>query len=55
MIVAFITSKMLNVIPELDVIISTQDPEFSKTGLKVTYVLKLAKISTVRKDLTEGF
>jgi mRNA interferase MazF len=54
LIVASITSKMLNLIPEVDVLISAQDPGFSKTGLKVTSVLKLTKISTVHKDLAEG-
>lgn len=54
LIVAFITSKMVNIIPELDVLISADNPEFSRTGLKSTSVLKLAKVSTVRKDLAEG-
>jgi len=54
LILAFITSKMLNVQPELDIVISAEDLEFYKTGLKVSSVLKLTKISTVRKDLAEG-
>jgi mRNA interferase MazF len=54
LIVAAITSKMFNVFPELDVLIKAEDPEFYKTGLKVSSVLKLTKISTVRKDLAEG-
>ena len=54
LIVAAITSKMLNVVPEWDVFISAEDLEFYKTGLKVSSVLKLTKISTVRKDLAEG-
>ena len=54
LIVAAITSKMINVIPELDIFIGSEDPEFYKTGLKVSSVLKLTKVSTVRKDLAEG-
>jgi mRNA interferase MazF len=54
LIVAYITSKMLNILPELDVLISLDNPEFYKTGLKVSSVLKLTKVSTVRKDLAEG-
>jgi mRNA interferase MazF len=54
LIVAAITSKILNVFPEWDIRISAEDPEFYKTGLKVSSVLKLTKISTVRKDLAEG-
>ena len=54
LIVAAITSKMLNVVPEWDVFIRAEDSDFYKTGLKVSSVLKLTKISTVRKDLAEG-
>lgn len=54
LIVAAITTTMYNVFPEWDVVISREDPEFFKTGLKATSVLKLTKISTVRKDLAEG-
>ena len=54
LIVAYITSKMLNILPELDVLINLDNPEFYKTGLKVSSVLKLTKVSTVRKDLAEG-
>lgn len=54
LIVAAITTTMFNVFPEWDVYISTQDPEFYQTGLKAASVLKLTKISTVRKDLAEG-
>jgi mRNA interferase MazF len=54
LIVAAITTTMYNVFPEWDVVINTDDPEFFKTGLKATSVLKLTKISTVRKDLAEG-
>jgi mRNA interferase MazF len=39
-IVAFITSRTQGIHPELDVLISMEDPEFDKTGLKATSVLK---------------
>lgn len=54
LIVAAITTTMFNVSPEWDVFIGTGDPEFHQTGLKAASVLKLTKISTVRKDLAEG-
>jgi mRNA interferase MazF len=54
LIVAAITTTMFNMSPEWDVIIDTKEPEFYKTGLKAASVLKLTKISTVRKDLAEG-
>lgn len=54
LIVAAITTTMVNVFPEWDVYIRAEYPEFYKTGLKAASVLKLTKISTVRKDLAEG-
>ncbi len=54
LIVAAITTTMFNVFPEWDIVIETDDSEFHKTGLKAASVLKLTKISTVRKDLAEG-
>lgn len=54
LIVASITTTMFNIFPEWDVIIDAGDPEFHNTGLKVTSILKLTKISTISKDLAEG-
>jgi mRNA interferase MazF len=53
LIVAAITTSLVNA-SEFDVFISNKYPEFNKTGLKAPSVLKLTKISTVRKDLAEG-
>jgi mRNA interferase MazF len=53
-IVAAITTSITNAIPEMDVFIHNKHPEFYKTGLKEASVLRLTKISTVRKDLAEG-
>jgi hypothetical protein len=52
--VAAITTTVFNVVPEWDVFIRAEDSEFYQTGLKAASVLKLTKISTVRKDLAEG-
>lgn len=54
LIVAAITTTMSNLFPEWDVYIDAEDPGFYQTGLKAASVLKLTKISTVRKDLAEG-
>jgi len=54
LIVAAITTTKANAFPGLDVIISIKSRNFYKTGLKTTSVLKLTKISTIRKDLAEG-
>jgi mRNA interferase MazF len=53
LIVAAITTSLVNA-TEFDVFISKKNPDFNKTGLKAPSVLKLTKISTVRKDLAEG-
>lgn len=53
LIVAAITTSLVNA-TEFDVYISKKKPDFNKTGLKAPSVLKLTKISTVRKDLAEG-
>lgn len=53
LIVAAITTSIINA-TEFDVFISKKYPEFYNTGLKAASVLKLTKISTVRKDLAEG-
>jgi len=53
-IILIITTTTFNIFPEWDVYIGTKDPEFYQTGLKAASVLKLTKISTVRKDLAEG-
>ena len=54
LIVAAITTTMVNAFPEWDVYIRTEHPKFYKTGLKAASVIKLTKISTVHKDLAEG-
>lgn len=54
LIIAAITTSIINAIPELDVFIHNKCPEFYKTGLKAASILKLTKISTVRKDLAKG-
>jgi mRNA interferase MazF len=53
LIVAAITTSLANA-TEFDILISKTNPDFYKTGLKAPSVLKLTKISTVRKDLAEG-
>jgi len=54
LIVASITTTMLNMFPEWDVIIDSGNPQFHNTGLKATSILKLTKISTISRDLAEG-
>ena len=54
MIVAAITTTMFNLSAEWDVVIPMDDQDFNKTGLKAASVIKLTKISTIRKDLAEG-
>jgi len=53
-VVASISSKIPFVPSEIDVLITKNDANFSKTGLKVDSVLKLDKIATVLKSLIVG-
>jgi len=53
LIAAAITTSLANA-TEFDIFISKKNPDFNKTRLKAPSVLKLTKISTVRKDLAEG-
>jgi len=54
LIVAAITTTMFNLSAEWDVVIRMDNPKFNKTGLKAASVIKLTKISTIRKDLAKG-
>jgi mRNA interferase MazF len=47
-VVAFISSKANKPEPT-DVIIDVEHPEFKKTGLKITSILKLDKVATISK------
>jgi len=53
-IVAFISSKIAPELSETDVLITTENPDFKKTGLKVESVIKIDKVATVLKDLIVG-
>jgi mRNA interferase MazF len=53
-IVAFISSKIAPELSETDVLITTENPDFKKTGLKAESVIKIDKVATVLKDLIVG-
>ena len=53
-IVAFISSRIPNEMPDTDIVITSQHPSFKRTGLKVSSVIKLDKIATMLKDLIAG-
>ncbi len=49
--VCFISSQNVNQISSEEFIIDTSDPEFYKTGLKVTSKVRVAKIVTIQRNL----
>jgi mRNA interferase MazF len=49
--VFFISSQNVNIISSEEFIIETSDPEFSKTGLKVTSKVRVSKIVTIQRNL----
>ncbi|MGB9722236.1 MAG: type II toxin-antitoxin system PemK/MazF family toxin [bacterium] len=53
-ILAFISSKIPDRPSETDVIITSKNAGFKKTGLKVDSVIRLDKITTVLKELVLG-
>jgi len=52
-IVAFISS-VKNRIQKTDIILNSQDKNFSKTGLKADSVIKIGKIATLDKKIILG-
>ena len=53
-VMAFISSKVLSELSDVDVSITKNHAGFGKAGLKVDSVIKLDKIATVMKDLIVG-
>ncbi|WP_107670613.1 type II toxin-antitoxin system PemK/MazF family toxin [Cyanothece sp. BG0011] len=49
--VCFISSQNVNIISPEEFLIDKSDPEFSKTGLKVTSKVRVAKIVTIQRNL----
>ncbi len=52
-VAAFISSRVDKPKPT-DIIIEQEHPEFKKTGLKITSILKLDKVATISKNLIAG-
>lgn len=52
-IVAFISS-LKNRIQKTDIVLSSQDKDFFKTGLKVDSVIKIGKLATLDKKIILG-
>ena len=53
-ILVFISSQIPSTPSDTDIMITTKDKGFKKTGLKMDSVIKLDKIATVLKDLIIG-
>lgn len=53
-VVAFISSRVPVNISGSELLIGENHPAFSRTGLKVSSVIKFDKVATLSKDLIEG-
>jgi len=53
-VVAFISSNVPKKSTLTDVIIEETHPEFGRTGLKVSSMIRLDKVATILKDLIVG-
>lgn len=53
-VVAFISSRVPEEPAETDVIVGEDHPEFKRTGLKRSSVIRLDKIATVSRELVVG-
>lgn len=53
-LVAFVTSFKGDPLQATDLLISTDDPDFKKTGLKRPSVVRLGKLFTLQKGLMVG-
>lgn len=53
-IVAFISSRVPPALPAYGLLILSEHPAFTATGLKISSVIKFDKIATLSKTLIEG-
>lgn len=51
LLLALITSRTSQTVPELDVIIEPSDPHYASTGLKVRSVVRLARLASVESSI----
>ncbi|MEQ8192749.1 MAG: type II toxin-antitoxin system PemK/MazF family toxin, partial [Candidatus Eremiobacterota bacterium] len=52
-LVALITSNTVRPLENSDYLLTTSDPEFSGTGLKIDSVFRMAKIHNLKKSLAQ--
>jgi len=54
LLLALITSRVYQAIPEFDEIIDTSDSDYSATGLKVRSVVRLARLTSVDESVVNA-
>jgi mRNA interferase MazF len=47
LLLALVSSRTYQVVPEFDEIVAVSDDDYAKTGLKVTSVIRLSRLATV--------
>jgi len=53
-LLALITSRDYQAVPEFDEVLDPADPDFTATGLKVRSVIRLARLASVEAELIVG-
>ena len=51
LLLALVSSRIYQAIPEFDEIVAVSDDDYAKTGLKVTSVIRLSRLATVEASV----
>jgi mRNA interferase MazF len=51
LLLALVSSRIYQAIPEFDEIVAVSDDDYAKTGLKVTSVIRLSRLATVETSV----
>ena len=53
-LVCMISTQLRHEIPELDEVVSNDDPEFGQTGLKATSLIRASRLAVVSESVLQG-
>jgi mRNA interferase MazF len=53
-LICMISSQLHQVIPELDEVIDSEEPDFRKTGLKQSSLIRISRLAVVNREILIG-
>ena len=53
-LICMISSQLSQELPEFDVVVYENDPDFEQSGLKASSVIRISRIAVVNKDILFG-